>query len=86
MFNLSRGIIAGCYVQKGKVKIKNKTDVLRNGEIVHTGAVSSLKRFKDDVREVGEGFECGITLDHFNQIQAGDVLEIFELQEIARKL
>ena len=80
------GIVAGCYVQKGKVTRKANVDVIRNGEIVYSGVLSSLKRFKDDVREVGEGLECGLTVGGFDQIQAGDVLEAYELEKILRKL
>lgn len=80
------GIVAGCYVQKGKVKSKSSIEVLRNGEVAFTGTISSLKRFKDDVKEVGEGFECGITLNNFTSIEIGDIIEAFEVEEIARKL
>ncbi len=87
VFKLSRsGVVAGCYVQKGKVRNKSQMDVLRNGEVVHTGHLSSLKRFKDDVKEVTEGFECGITVANFNDYQVGDVIEAFEVESIARKL
>ncbi len=61
-------------------------DVVRNGQIVHSGTLSSLKRFKDDVREVLEGFECGLTIEGFDQIQVGDVIEAHELEKISRKL
>lgn len=80
------GIVAGCYVQKGKVVRKANVDVIRNGEIVHSGVLSSLKRFKDDVREVAEGMECGLTISGFDQIQAGDIVEAYELEKISRKL
>jgi translation initiation factor IF-2 len=87
VFKLSKsGIVAGCYVQKGKIRHKSQVDVLRNGAVVFTGHMSSLKRFKDDVKEVGEGFECGITVAHFNDIQVGDIIEAFDIESIARKL
>ncbi len=87
VFKLSKsGIVAGCYVQKGKVRHKAQVDVLRNGAVVFTGHLSSLKRFKEDVKEVGEGFECGITVANFNEIQVGDILEAFDIESIARKL
>ncbi len=87
VFKLSKhGIVAGCYVQKGKVRNKNQVDVVRNGVVVHTSHISSLKRFKDDVKEVGEGFECGITVAHFDTIQVGDIIESFDIESIARKL
>lgn len=87
VFKLSRsGVVAGCYVQKGKVKSRATIEIMRNGENVFTGVISSLKRFKDDVKEVGEGFECGITLNNFKDIQVGDIIEAYEVEEIARKL
>ncbi len=79
-------MVAGCYVQKGKVRSRSNIEILRNGEIIFTGVISSLKRFKDDVKEVGEGFECGITLNNFKEIQVGDIIEVYEIEEIARKL
>ena len=87
VFKLSKfGIVAGCFVQKGKVKRKNHADVVRNGEVVHSSAISSLKRFKDDVREVSEGMECGVTIDGFDKYQVGDIFEVYELERIVRKL
>ena len=87
VFKLSKsGIVAGCSVQKGKIRHKSQVDVLRNGAVVFTGHLSSLKRFKDDVKEVGEGFECGITVANFNEIQVGDIIEAFDIESIARKL
>lgn len=87
VFNLSKfGTVAGCYVQKGKIRSKIQIDILRNGQVVFTGHVSSLKRFKDDVREVAENFECGITLNNFTDIQVGDIIEAFDIEQIARKL
>ncbi len=87
VFKLSKsGIVAGCYVQKGKVRSKSQIDILRNGEVIFTGHISSLKRFKDDVKEVAENFECGITLNNFTNIQVGDIIEAFDIESIARKL
>jgi translation initiation factor IF-2 len=87
VFKLSKaGIVAGCFVLKGKVNRKAKVDLIRNGEIVFSGNLSSLKRFKDDVREVGEGFECGITVANFDGIQPGDIIEAYEVETIARTL
>jgi len=60
--------------------------VLRDNVVIHTGELESLKRFKDDVREVKEGFECGLNLKNFNDIKEGDLLEVFEIQEVARTL
>jgi len=87
VFNLSRsGTIAGCFVTKGKFTRTATIELLRNGEKVFEGKLSSLKRFKDDVREVGEGFECGMALAGFNDYKEGDTLEAFELEKIARKI
>jgi len=73
-------------VLSGVVKRNSSVRVLRNNVVIHTGELESLKRFKDDVREVKEGFECGLNLKNFNDIKEGDQLEVFEMQEIARSL
>ncbi len=87
VFKLSRsGIVAGCFVTKGKINRQATVSLVRNGEAIFEGQLSSLKRFKDDVREVSEGFECGITLGGFDGFAAGDVIEAFEIEKIARKL
>ncbi|MCX5681798.1 MAG: hypothetical protein NT079_05970 [Candidatus Omnitrophica bacterium] len=87
VFKLSKsGVVAGCFVQKGRVDRKAKIVILRNGQEVFAGEISSLKRFKDDVREVREGFECGITIKGFADVQPGDVLEAHELETIQREL
>jgi translation initiation factor IF-2 len=87
VFKLSRsGIVAGCFVQKGKVHRKAHMDIVRNGEVAYSGKISSLKRFKDDVKDVSEGMECGITIEGYDKIQAGDIIEAYDLEEIARKL
>lgn len=87
VFKLSKsGMVAGCFVQKGKVIRKANVDVLRNGQVVFSGSIGSLKRFKDDVREVAEGMECGISIHNFDQVQPGDTIEAYELEKIARKL
>jgi translation initiation factor IF-2 len=80
------GTIAGCYVLTGTVKRSASVNVIRDGIVVHTGKISSLKRFKDDAREVAAGFECGLGIDEFDDIKVGDQLEIFEFVEVARKL
>jgi translation initiation factor IF-2 len=82
----SSGIVAGCYIQKGKIRNKIQAEVLRNGDIIHTGHISTLKRFKDDAKEVTEGFECGITVSHFDTIAVGDIIEAYDIESIARKL
>ncbi len=87
VFKLSKsGTIAGCYVSKGKVTRKANIEVVRNGEVVFSGTISSLKRFKDDVREVLEGYECGISITNFDAFEPGDKLVTFEIESIARKL
>jgi translation initiation factor IF-2 len=87
VFRISRiGAVAGCMVLDGMVKRNSSVRVLRNGVVLHTGELESLKRFKDDAKEVREGFECGLNLKNFNDIQEGDQLEVFEVQEIARSL
>ena len=87
MFKLSRsGLIAGCFVTKGKINRNCMVTVQRNGAIVFEGTLSSLKRFKDDVREVGEGFECGIAIGGFDQLMEGDIIEAYDIEKIARKL
>ncbi len=87
VFKLSKGAtIAGCYVTKGRVNRKDKADILRNGEPVFSGAISTLKRFKDDVREINEGVECGISFTGFDQFQSGDIIEVYEIEKIAQKL
>ncbi|MBS0308939.1 MAG: translation initiation factor IF-2 [Proteobacteria bacterium] len=80
------GAIAGCYVLDGLVKRGSSVRLLRNNVVVWTGEIDSLKRFKDDVKEVKAGFECGLTLKNFNDVQEGDQLEVFEVQEVARTL
>ena len=86
VFKLSRGIIAGCYVAKGRISRKATVDVLRNNEIIFSGNIASLKRFKDDVRDVMEGMECGIILNAFDKIEPGDIIEAYEIESIAQKL
>jgi translation initiation factor IF-2 len=80
------GTIAGCYVLSGTVKRSARLNIIRNDTVIHTGKISSLRRFKDDVREVAAGFECGIGIENFDDIQVGDQLEIFDVIEVARKL
>lgn len=80
------GTIAGCYVTDGKISRDANVRVLRDGRIVFTGKVDSLKRFKDDVREVAQGFECGVTLERFNDIEEGDELEFYVMEEVKRQL
>jgi len=87
IFSSSRlGTIAGCMVQSGKIMRNNQVRVMRDGEAVFTGGLASLRRFKDDVREVNEGFECGIGLEGFNAIEDGDIIEALVMVETVRTL
>ena len=79
------GTVAGCYVEQGKLTRNATIRVLRDGVVTHEGAVASLKRFKEDVREVAGGFECGVGLERFNDLKEGDVLEAFQMQEVRRE-
>ena len=87
VFRISKvGAVAGCYVLEGLVKRGSLVRLIRNGELIHTGELDSLKRFKDDVREVRAGFECGLSLKNFNTIEKGDQLEVYEIVEVSRTL
>lgn len=86
-FKISRiGTIAGCYVTDGFVKRNNKIRIIREGIVIHTGEIDSLKRYKDDVNEVRSGYECGLNIKNFNDIEVGDIIESFELREVKRTL
>lgn len=86
-FHVSRvGTIAGCYVVDGKIVRNAQTRLVRDNVVVWEGKLSSLKRFKDDVKEVGNGYECGIGLDKYNDIKIGDILEVFEIEEVKTSL
>ena len=78
------GAVAGCYVTEGIVQRGARARLLRGGVVTYDGSVDSLKRFKDDVREVAQGFECGIGLTNFNDVKEGDLIEVYEIREIAR--
>ncbi len=80
------GLIAGCYVLTGKIRRGGSVHVIRDGIDIHTGKISSLKRFKEDVREVESGFECGLGIENYNDLSVGDSLEVFEIREVAKKL
>ncbi|MDR0339894.1 MAG: translation initiation factor IF-2, partial [Desulfovibrio sp.] len=80
------GLIAGCHVSDGKITRNGQIRLLRDGVVVHTGKIGSLRRFKDDVREVAKGYECGIGLENYNDIKVGDVIETFEIVEEADTL
>jgi translation initiation factor IF-2 len=80
------GNVAGCYVQDGKISRNNKVRLLRDGLVIYEGTIASLKRLKDDVREVDQGYECGIGLENFNDIKVGDIIEAYKIVEIKQKL
>ena len=87
VFKISKvGTVAGCVVTEGKVHSKDKGRVIRDGIVVHTAAISALKRYKDDVKEVVTGLECGISLVNYNDLQAGDMIETFTEIEVEQKL
>jgi translation initiation factor IF-2 len=80
------GTVAGCYVLEGLVRRGAKVRVLRDNVVIHDGELDSLKRFKDDVREVKAGFECGLSVKGYSDIQKGDQLEVYEIVEVSRTL
>ena len=86
-FYISRvGTIAGCFVLDGKIKRNNRVRIIRDGIVVHTGTLGSLKRFKDDAKEVTHGYECGLNIDKYNDIKVGDIIESFEENEVKQTL
>lgn len=80
------GVVAGCYVKEGAINRNHKIRVIRDGVVIYTGKIASLKRFKEDVREVQAGYECGIKIENFNDIKEGDLLEAFEVKEVSQEL
>ena len=80
------GTVAGCYVLEGLVKRGSSIRLLRDNVVIHEGELDTLKRFKDDVREVKSGFECGLSIKNFAEINEGDQLEVYEIVETARSL
>jgi translation initiation factor IF-2 len=87
VFRITRvGTVAGCMVLDGKVSRHTKVRVIRDGIVVYTGELASLKRFKDDVKEVTKGFECGLNINNFNDIKVGDIIEGYDIVEIKAKL
>ena len=77
------GTIAGCYVQDGKIQRGCQVRIVRDGVVIHEGELSSLQRFKDAVKEVASGYECGIGIEKFNDIKDGDIIECFVMEQIA---
>ena len=87
LFKLSKaGTVCGCMVTSGTIPRSAKVRLMRDGETVWTGRIDTLKRFKDDVKEVATGFECGISLDGMNDAKVGDNIEAFAIEELARTL
>ena len=80
------GFVAGCYITEGKVVRSNQIRVIRDGIVIHEGKISSLRRFKDDVKEVNSGFECGLSLENFHDFREGDQFEAFTQEEIKREI
>ena len=86
-FKISKvGTIAGCMVVDGKIARKSKVRLIRDGVVVYTGQLSTLKRFKEDVAEVKKGFECGMSIENFNDIKVGDIIEGYDNIETKREL
>ena len=80
------GTIAGCFVTEGIFKRSSRIRIIRDGIVIHTGSLGSLKRFKDDVKEVAAGFECGLNIENFNDMKVGDIIEGYEEVEVKKKL
>lgn len=87
VFKISKvGTVAGCMVKEGKIKRTNKVRVIRDGIVIHAGELGSLRRFKDDVKEVVAGQDCGLNVTNFNDIQVGDIIEAYEETEVKKTL
>lgn len=83
LITISKLLIAGCYVLEGKVTNSSKVRIIRDGIVLHDDVIDSLRRFKDDVKEVAQGYECGITLEKYRDLKEGDVFEIYDMEEVA---
>ena len=86
VFTINKSIIAGCMVLDGTVKRSARIRIIRDSMVVHTGEFSGLRRFKDDVKEVKAGYECGVSIKDYHDIKEGDIIEAFEVSEIQRSL
>jgi len=87
MFRVPKlGVIAGCYVTQGAITRDGRVRLVRDSVVVYDGKVASLRRFKDDVREVAAGYECGIGIENFQDIKEGDLIEAYEVREVARTI
>jgi translation initiation factor IF-2 len=80
------GTVSGCHVQDGKMLRNAQVRLLRDNVVIYEGKMSSLRRFKDDVKEVASGYECGIGLENYNDLKIGDIIEAFEMEKFAAKL
>ena len=78
----SVGMVAGCYVQDGKLQRSSQVRIVRDGVVIHEGELASLQRFKDSVKEVQAGYECGLSVEKFNDIKEGDIVEAFAMEQI----
>ena len=86
-FKISKiGTIAGCMVKEGKLTRTSKIRLIRDGIVIHTGALGSLKRFKDDVKEVAAGYDCGLNIENYNDVKVGDIVEAYQIVEVKRSL
>jgi translation initiation factor IF-2 len=86
IFNAPKvGTIAGCSVVDGKIVRSAQVRLVRDGKIIYTGRLGSLKRFKDDAKEVAQGYECGMSIENYNDLKVGDVIEAFQMESIARE-
>ncbi len=87
MFRVPKlGVIAGCYVTQGNITRDGRVRLVRDSVVVYDGKVASLRRFKDDVREVAAGYECGIGIENFQDLKEGDLIEAYEVREVARSI
>ena len=80
------GTVAGCMVKEGKIKRSNKIRLIRDGIVIYGGELGSLKRFKDDVKEVATGYECGLNITNYNDVKVGDLIEAYEEVEVKKTL
>ena len=80
------GTIAGCMVLDGKIDRKNKIRLIREGIVIYSGELGSLKRFKDDAKDVAKGYECGLNIANYNDIKENDIIEAYEMVEVKQKL
>ena len=86
-FKISKiGTIAGCMVKEGKLTRTSKIRLIRDGIVIHTGVLGSLKRFKDDVKEVAAGYDCGLNIENYNDVKVGDIVEAYQIVEVKRSL